>query len=191
MYNVYAVKDTFSLPPEYFGKNLELAAQDILQRKYEGYSDKDMGIILAIFNVRDISDGEIYPGDPGTHHEAEFDVLTYMPVVNEIVVGEVTELAEFGAFVRIGPMEGLVHVSQMANDFLSYDKKTQQFTSRQKGLNIKKGDEVFAKISTVSMKGGVKGSKIALTMKPEGLGKPEWFSLSQKGINSKKQRPKK
>ena len=79
MYNVYAVKDTFSLPPEYFGKNLELAAQDILQRKYEGYSDKDMGIILAIFNVRGISDGEIYPGDPGTHHEAEFDVLTYMP----------------------------------------------------------------------------------------------------------------
>ncbi|MEM3841187.1 MAG: DNA-directed RNA polymerase [Candidatus Micrarchaeaceae archaeon] len=188
MYNIYSVKDTFSLPPEYFGKELEKAAQEILQMKYEGYSDKDMGVILAIFNVRNISDGEIYPGDPNTHHEAEFDVLSYMPVVNEIVVGEVTELAEFGAFVRIGPMEGLVHVSQMANDFLSYDKKTQQFTSKQKGLSIKKGDQVFAKISTVSMKGNVKGSKIALTMKPEGLGKPDWYSLMQRGSNSKKKK---
>ena len=93
-------------------------------------------------------------------------------------------------------MEGLVHVSQMANDFLSYDKKTQQFTSRQKGLNIKKGDQVFAKISTVSMKGGVKGSKIALTMKPEGLGKPEWITegdrmksrVPQKGGQNRKRR---
>ncbi len=45
-------------------------------------------------------------------------MLTYMPFVEEVVAGEVTELAEFGAFVRIGPIDGLVHVSQITNDFL-------------------------------------------------------------------------
>ncbi len=177
MYYKYTVKDTFSLPPAKFDQDIEKVAEEELQNKYEGRVDKDMGILVTIFNVRNISDGVIYPGDPATHHEAEFDVLAFMPHVDEVVAGEVTELVDFGAFVRIGPMDGLVHVSQIANEFLSYDRKTQTFISKQRKLSLKKGDLVYAKISTVSMKSNAKDSKIALTMKPEGLGKPEWLRL--------------
>ncbi len=176
MYKVYTVSDVFKLPPEHFADNLEEVATDVLRRKYEGLIDKQMGVIVSIFGVSDISDGMIYPGDPSTHHNARFKVLTYMPTVDEIVAGEVSELVEFGAFVRIGPMEGLVHVSQIANDFLSFDKKVPAFISKKTGKNLKKGDAVYAKISTVSMKKTVKDSKIALTMKPEGLGKLEWIA---------------
>ncbi len=172
MYNLYTVEDTFALPPESFGRDIKAVAEEVLQKKYEGVVDKDMGLIITIFNVRNISDGIIYPGDPSTHHNAEFDVLTFMPKVDEVLCGDIREFMEFGAFVRIGPMEGLVHVSQMANDFLYYDKKTQTFTSKQGGISLKKGDIVYAKVSTVSLKNTIKDSKIALTMRPEGLGKP-------------------
>lgn len=174
MYAIYAVKDTFRLPPEQFDKKIEDVAAEMLQRKYEGTIDKQLGVIVAVFNIRDISDGAIYAGDPATHHNAEFDILAYMPYPEEIVAGEVTELVEFGAFVRIGPMEGLVHVSQVTNEFLTFDKKTPAFVSRKSGRSLKRGDAVFAKISTVSMKNTVKDSKIALTMRPDGLGKEEW-----------------
>ncbi|MCW6160323.1 MAG: DNA-directed RNA polymerase [Candidatus Micrarchaeales archaeon] len=180
MYKVYTIKDMFKLPPEHFGSNLEQVAAQVLGSRYEGSIDKDMGVIVAIFNVRDISDGVIYPGDPSTHHDAKFDVLTFMPVVDEVVAGEVSELVEFGAFVRIGPMEGLVHVSQIASDFISFDKKVPAFISKKTGKNLKKGDTVLAKVSTVSMKKTVKDSKIALTMKPDGLGKLEWISSAKK-----------
>lgn len=166
----------FKLPPEHFGDDLEKVALDVLRRKYEGTIDKELGVIVAVTDVSDISDGLIYPGDPATHHNAKFKALVFMPQVEEVVSGEVSELVEFGAFVRIGPMEGLVHVSQIANDFLSFDKKVPAFISKKTGKNLKKGDAVLAKISTVSMKKTVKDSKIALTMKPEGLGKPEWIS---------------
>ena len=179
MYKIYTIKDVFKLPPEYFGSNLESVAAQVLGNRYEGTIDKDMGVIVAIFNVRDISDGMVYPGDPSTHHEAKFDVLTFMPVVDEVVAGEVSELVEFGAFVRIGPMEGLVHVSQIASDFISFDKKVPAFISKKSGKNLKKGDTVLAKISTVSMKKTVKDSKIALTMKPDGLGKLEWITAKK------------
>ena len=139
MYKVYTVSDTFKLPPEHFGDNLEEVAAEVLQRKYEGTIDKEVGVVVSVFNIRDISDGAIYPGDPSTHHNARFDVLVFMPNVDEVVIGEVSELVEFGAFVRIGPMEGLVHVSQIANDFLSFDKKVPAFTSKKTGKNIKKG----------------------------------------------------
>ncbi len=165
----------FKLPPEHFGDNLEDVAADVLERKYEGVIDKQLGVIVAVFNVREISDGVVYPGEPSTHHNAKFDVLAYMPTVDEVVAGEVSELVEFGAFVRIGPVEGLVHVSQIANDFLSFDKKVPSFVSKKTGKLLKKSDLVLAKVSTVSMKKTVKDSKIALTMKPDGLGKLEWI----------------
>ena len=180
MYYIYSVKDRFKLPPESLAEDIESVAAKVLRRKYEGAIDKDMGVIVTIFNVRGVSDGILYPGDPSTHHDVEFDVLTFMPGVEEIVNGEVTEIAEFGAFVRIGPIDGLVHVSQITNDFLSFDRKTQAFVSKRSGRSLKKGDAVFAKISTISMKNSVKDSKIALTMKPEGLGKPEWAGEDEK-----------
>ena len=180
MYYVHSVKDTFKMPPEYFDKDIEEVAADILKKKYEGTIDKSLGVIVAVFNVRNVTDGIIYAGDPSTHHNVEFDILTYMPYVEEVVAGEVTELAEFGAFIRIGPIDGLVHVSQITNDFLSFDRKIPAFVSKRSGRNLKKGDVVFAKISTVSMKNSVKDSKIALTMKPEGLGKQEWINEGER-----------
>jgi DNA-directed RNA polymerase subunit E' len=180
MYYVHSVKDTFKMPPEYFDKDIKKVATEILKKKYEGTIDKTLGVIVAIFKVRNVSDGIIYAGDPSLHHDAEFDMLTYMPFVEEVVAGEVTELAEFGAFIRIGPIDGLVHVSQITNDFLSFDRKLPAFVSKRSGRTLKKGDLVFAKISTVSMKNSVKDSKIALTMKPEGLGKPEWINEGER-----------
>lgn len=191
MYYIYSVKDNFRLLPEYFNKDLNDAATAILQKRYEGQIDKEMGIIISLQNVHNISDGYIMPGDPSTHHDVEFDVLTYMPYVEEVVAGEVTEIAEFGAFVRIGPIDGLVHVSQILNDFLSFDRKAQSFISKKSGKSLKKGDLVYAKISTISMKSSIKDSKIALTMKPEGLGKPEWLVHGVSGVQKGKGRGKK
>ena len=72
------------------------------------------------------------------------------------------------------------HVSQITNDFLSFDRKVPAFVSKKSGRSLKKGDVVLAKISTVSMKNTVKDSKIALTMKPEGLGKQEWINEGER-----------
>ncbi len=188
MYYLNSVRDMFKMPPEYFDKEIESVASEMLKRKYEGTIDKSLGVIVAIFNIRDISDGVIYAGDPSTHHDVSFDMLTYMPYVEEVVAGEVTELAEFGAFIRIGPIDGLVHVSQITNDFLSFDRKLPAFVSKRTGRTLKKGDAVLAKISTVSMKSSVKDSKIALTMKPEGLGKPEWITEGDR-MRTRPQKP--
>lgn len=192
MYGIYKVKDVLTISPDNFDRNINDVAEELLKKKYEGRIDRDMGVIVAIFNVTNISDGVIYPGDPATHHDVELEVLSYMPKVEEINNGEVTELVEFGVFVRIGPMEGLVHVSQIANEFFSFDKRIPTFISKQTGKSIKKGDAVFVKVSTVSMKGTVKDSKIALTMKPEGLGKPDWAtSDAMKNRQNQQRRPRK
>lgn len=175
MYYIRTIEDMISIAPSYFGKDLSKTAEEILRNKYERTLDKDVGIILAVFNVKDISDGYLMPGDPSTHHKVTFDLLSFNLEIEEVVMGEVSELADFGCFVRLGPIDGLVHLSQITSDFITYDRKAGVFTSRNTKRSLKKGDVVYAKVSSISLKNNIKDSKIALTMRPDGLGKPEWL----------------
>lgn len=174
MFYVYTIKDTISIPPAHFGEDLTKAAEVILRKRHERLLEKDVGIVVAVFNVRDISDGFIMPGDPSTHHDVTFDMLAFNLDVGEILMGEVSELVDFGCFVRLGPIDGLVHLSQITNDFITHDRKAAAFVLRNSGRTLKKGDVVYVKVSTISLKNNIKDTKIALTMRPEGLGKYEW-----------------
>lgn len=62
-------------------------------------------------------------GDGAAYHEVTFNALFFKPELQEVVEGEVIEITEFGAFVRIGPMDGLAHVSQVTDDYITYDAK--------------------------------------------------------------------
>jgi len=97
------------------------------------------------------------------------------------VEGEVVDVVEFGIFVRLGPLDGLVHISQIMDDYVSYDPKNEMMVGRDTGKIIKKGDIVRARIIAVSLRETKKrGSKIALTMRQPGLGKIEWIEEEKK-----------
>ncbi len=159
------------IPPNLFGLPLNKAALQILREQYERTVQKQHGIIVSLHNAKIKSGGKVIQGDGAAYFDVAFDALVFSPQVNEVVEGEVTEIVEFGAFVRLGPIDGLVHISQVANEFLSYDKKQGILSARDSKKNIKKGNCVRAKIATVSLKDNIPNSKIALTMRPEGLGK--------------------
>lgn len=191
MYYVLTCKDRVRLPAQYFSMKLDDALVQILREKYERRVDKEAGVTLAVWNAKAEGDGVVIPGDNAAYYDVVFDVLTYQPQVNEVIESSVSELVEFGTFVSLGPMEGLVHLSQMANDFLTYNKKSAAFTGRESKKSIKKGDHIYAKISTVSMKGSIPETKIGLTMRPTGLGKEEWIGEAHAEEAEKKEKPAK
>lgn len=180
MYNVVNVSDRVRVPPEYFGMDLDKAIVQIVRDKYERRMDPETGIVLAIWNAQSQGDGVVIPGDGAAHMDVTFDALVFKPAINEIIESEVTEIVEFGAFVTLGPVEGLIHLSQIANDFLSYNKRTGMLSGKESKKVLRKGEQVCAKISTVSMKNNVSDTKIGLTMRPEGLGKGEWIEQREK-----------
>jgi len=145
------------------------AALAILREQLERTVDKDLGVIVSLHNARIKSAGRILHGDGAAYFDVEFDALVYQPEVNEVVDGSVSEIVEFGAFVRIGPVDGLIHVSQIANDFFTFDRKNGYLVGRETKKTVKKGDRIRAKIATVSLKDTIASSKIALTSRPEGL----------------------
>jgi DNA-directed RNA polymerase subunit E' len=175
MYNIKTIEDRIRVPPDMFGSELEDAVQRILRERYEGRIYKDMGIVLSIDKPKVLTEGTVIPGDSGAYYTVSFEALTFIPVVNEVYRAEVKEIVEFGAFASIGPFQGLLHVSQIGKEKYYYDKKAKTLSSREAGRSVKKGDEVLVKVSTVSLKSTSSDTKIGLTMRPDGLGKPEWF----------------
>lgn len=175
MYKLITVKDTVRVPPENFGMPKKDSILKALREKYENRIDSDVGVTLTVSKVNDISNGKIIPGDGASYHEVSFEALTFKPELYEVVTGKVSEIAQFGAFVRIGPIDGLVHVSQITDDFISYNEKTGTLVGKESGKILKEGDEVRARIVTLSIKNVTTDSKIGLTMRQPALGKMDWI----------------
>lgn len=165
--------DVIRVPPARFGENLKEAVLSILRERFAGIWDKDLGLVLAIIDVHSIGTGKIIPGDGAAYYEVEYEVLSYDPVTHEVVEGEIAEILEFGAFIRLGPVDGLVHVSQITNDFISFDAKQRTLMAKESNRLLKEGDKVRARIVTISKKKD--GTKIGLTLRQPGLGKLEWI----------------
>lgn len=187
MYQVVEIEDTVRIPPELFNEPLEAALKKLLCEKYEGKLDRDIGAVVSVLDVKSNGIGKIIPGDGAAYYNASFNALVYKPELQEIIEGNVIEIVEFGAFVRLGPLDGLIHVSQIADDFLTYDEKNARFVGRDSKKTLAEGDKVRARIVTISLK-KAKENKIGLTMRQPGLGKFEW--LYEKEIPTKKEKKK-
>lgn len=185
MYSIVTIRDTIRVPPTRFSGDLDSAILGIVREDIEGLVDQDIGVVVAVQHAEKMGEGKIIPGDASAYFDAKLTLLTYKPQVNEVVEGIVTEATEFGAFVKTGPVEGLVHVSQIADDFISFDAKLPGFVGRETKRTLKVGDQVTARIVSVSMKNTIPDSKIGLTMRQPGLGKKEWAKIKPRKTKEK------
>jgi len=180
MYSVYDVKETIRVPPSELGGSMKKKIIRIAREEYEGILDEDLGLVLSIIEIDHIEDGKVVPGDGSVYYPADIKMLVYKPRVHEVVNGMVSQIAEFGCFVRIGPMDGLVHVSQIMDDYINYNPKIPDFSGKETAKKLGMNDEVLSRIVSVSLKGSLTNSKIGLTMRQIGLGKTDWKKIEEK-----------
>jgi DNA-directed RNA polymerase subunit E' len=120
-------------------------------------------------------------------------MLTFSPEIQEIVEGEVVEIATFGAFVRVGPIDALLHMSQLMDDYIAYDEKQGSLMGKETKRRLTKGDHVRVRITAVSLGRGASG-KVGVTARQPLLGKIEWRRKDlekTRGIDSEKTRKEK
>ncbi len=192
MYRKMKLADTVRIAPEMLGEPVEQAVKLALRDKLEGLVDKKVGAIVAIKDVIEVGEGHILAGDGGVYYDAIFDALTFMPEMQEIIEGNVVEVVEFGVFVGIGPLDGLVHVSQLTDEFISYDERNARLVTKESGRSIAEGDKLRARIIAVSLnEREPRDSKIGLTMRQHALGKMEWIEEMRKQKEGGEEKAKK
>ena len=172
MFYLTEIEDYVRVEPKLFGLPTIEAVSQQLKEMYSNHYDKEIGNVISVIEVLEIGEGVIIPGDGAAYYNSKFKLLTWKPEVNELVPGIISEIANFGAFINMGTMRGMIHISQTMDDYVSFSKTNTLLGKSSKKI-LKQGDLCIARIVAISHKGD--SPKIGLTMRQPGLGKLEWI----------------
>ncbi|MCK5043925.1 DNA-directed RNA polymerase [Candidatus Pacearchaeota archaeon] len=172
MFYLTEVEDHIRVDPKLFGLPTAEAVDKQLRETYADYYDKVLGRVIAVLEVSKIEEGVIIPGDGAAYYNSKFKLLTWKPELQELVYGTISEITSFGAFIDLGSMRGMIHISQTMDDYVSFSKANSLLGKTSK-RSLKSKDLCLARIVAISHRGNE--PKIGLTMRQPGLGKLEWI----------------
>ncbi len=177
MFYLLEVEDHIRVEPRHFGLPTKEAVEKQLKESHVNSVSKELGFVVGIVSVDTVDDGVIIPGDGSPFYKSTFKLLVWKPELHELVHGIITEITNFGAFMQIGPAQGMIHISQTMEDYVSLSK-TGTLSGKSTKRNLAKEDECLARVVAISWKSGE--PKIGLTMRQPGLGKIDWIKEEKK-----------
>ncbi len=177
MFYVIDVEDYVRVEPKLFGFKTSDAVAQQLQETYADYHDKEMGEVIGVISVSEVGDGIIIPGDGAAYYNSKFKLIVWKPELQELVYGLIDEVTNFGAFMNLGVMKGMIHISQTMDDYVSFST-TNTLLGKDSKKILKKGDACLGRVVALSYKGD--SPKIGLTMRQPGLGKLDWIKDEKK-----------
>ena len=177
MFYEVEVQDYVRVEPKLFGLKTSDAVAKQLQDTYSDYHDKEIGEVIGIMEVLEVGDGVIIPGDGAAYYNSKFKLLAWKPELQELVYLIVEEVTDFGAFMNLGVMKGMIHISQTMDDYVSFSSSNALLGKDSKKI-LKKTDDCLARTVAVSYKADQ--PKIGLTMRQPGLGKLDWIKEEKK-----------
>lgn len=181
-------EDIIRIPPDMLGEDIDTILEKLAHKNFEG---KVIGsnLILLATNIEKVGEGRIVHGDGGVYQQVRYDALIFTPEMHEIIEGTVCEVLKFGVFVRFGPLDGLLHISQIMDDRINVDLANERLIGKDTKRDLRVGDKVRARIVAVSVnERNPRESKIGLTMRQPSLGKLEWIEAERKKGKEKVER---
>jgi DNA-directed RNA polymerase subunit E' len=165
------VEDYVRVEPKLFGLPTVDAVDKQLRDIYANHYDKELGKVVKVIEVISVGEGVLIPGDGAAYYKSTFKLIIWKPELHELVYGVISEIASFGAFIDMGNMKGMIHISQTMDDFVSFSKSNTLLGKVSKRI-LKQEDLCLARVVAISHKGD--DPKIGLTMRQPGLGKIDW-----------------
>ena len=178
MYTLETREDTIRIPAEYIrrGRRLEDHIDELAHDAFECRFDENQNFTLLTFNHETVGRGKIIHGDGAIYQNVRFKALVFTMDNNEVVDGAVSEVSEYGAFVRIGPMEALLHKSQILDEPIQVNLGIKRIEGSQSGRSLEEGSFVRSRIVSKSINhNDPRSSKIGLNCKMDGLGSFDWI----------------
>lgn len=189
MYMIVEDEDVLRIPPYMLGGDIDQILFQLSREKLEGKvrlfeednKDNKKYVIISILSLERIGDGRIIPGDGGVYQKIKFEALTFKPELQEVIEGSVVEVKEFGAFVRFGALDGLLHISQIFDDRFDIDIENKRLIGKESKKDLRLNDKVRVRFVSLSLnEDNVRESKVGLTMRQPGLGKLDYLEKEAK-----------
>lgn len=182
MYMITQAERVVPIPPSKLNENIEDVVESLTWKMYEGQFGPDKSLTVLIKNVELEGPGRIVHGDGSVYQTVRFDQLVFRLKENEVVEGHVVQITKFGAFVKFGPLEGLLHISQVMDERVDVDEDNQRLIGKDSGRTLGVGDVVRARVISMDInEKNPQDSRIGLVTRGQvGLGRLEWIAEDEK-----------
>ncbi|MCQ2052694.1 MAG: DNA-directed RNA polymerase [archaeon] len=182
MYMITQAERVVPIPPSKLNENIDDVIDVLTWKLYEGQFGSDKSLTVLIKNVQPVGPGCIVHGDGSVYQTVKFDQLVFRFKENEIIEGNVVQITKYGAFIKFGPLDGLLHISQVMNERVDVDEDNQRLIGKDSKRTLSVGDRVRARIISMDInEKNPQDSKIGLVTRGQvGLGKLEWIAEDEK-----------
>lgn len=101
MFILSEVADVIKILPQTFNLPIHEAVKNELHKKYANKVIANLGLVVAVWDILDIQDGNLKPGEGAVFVKVQFRCVVWKPFVGEILSGWVTQCTAEGIKVSV------------------------------------------------------------------------------------------
>jgi DNA-directed RNA polymerase subunit E' len=171
MFYLVDVRERVGVGAQRIKENIQESIEESIDAKH---TREENGVFLGVTEIKKVGEsGDILPERPEIYFDVEYMGLFFQPQPNEIIQGMVVDVAEFGPFVRIGPVDALAHISQITTEKMTYNPQQDVIANKDNKLVIQTGDQLIAAVANSTI--APDRMRVNLTMRQDGLGLLKWL----------------
>jgi DNA-directed RNA polymerase III subunit RPC8 len=96
MFLLSCMKDNVKISPSSFGKPQSQAIIECLNEKYSNRVVYNLGLCVSVWDLVEIEDPIVYPGEGGSFVKVTFRMAIFKPFIGQVLVGKVKYSDEEG-----------------------------------------------------------------------------------------------
>jgi DNA-directed RNA polymerase III subunit RPC8 len=127
MYVLAEMKDTVHVKPWLFDKDLRSVIEDELNTKFANKVVFELGLCVALYDIKSIADSYVLPGDGSSHTRVEFRYVIFRPFIDEVLIGRVRSCSEEGIYVSLTFFDDIFIPKDNLQKPYRYDESKQLF----------------------------------------------------------------
>lgn len=125
MFILSEFKDIIRTPPNLFSQSIESCISQSLNQKLSNKVFPEVGLCLMLYDITNIEDSVIIPGDGASHTKVEFRYVVFRPFVSEIIIGKIRSCSKEGVHVTLGFFEDILIPPEGLQQPSRFDEKEQ------------------------------------------------------------------
>eukprot|EP00088_Acartia_fossae_P009710 TRINITY_DN14750_c0_g1_i1.p1 TRINITY_DN14750_c0_g1~~TRINITY_DN14750_c0_g1_i1.p1 ORF type:complete len:214 (+),score=61.43 TRINITY_DN14750_c0_g1_i1:107-748(+) len=116
MFILAELRNLVKLHPRGFNKDIDQQIQDELNHKLANRILIDVGLCISVYDILEIGESHILPGDGAAHTKVKFRMLVFRPWIEEMLVGKIKSSTKDGVNVTLGFFDQIfIPASQLQN----------------------------------------------------------------------------
>nr|ACO11554.1 DNA-directed RNA polymerase III subunit RPC8 [Caligus rogercresseyi] len=107
MFVLSECKSLIRLPALHLGRNLPEALSEEINRKLSNRVVHNVGLAVCLFDILEIGESFLFPGDGASHTRVNFRILVFRPFMEEVINGKIKSCSKDGVQVSLGFFEDI------------------------------------------------------------------------------------